>query len=278
LKRVFFAILWAAGLPVAAAAQPGAAATNDARALLAETLRGASQEEDSGAPPTAAELMREVRARLPREPLTITGQLQVRRRKGIVAGTLNMDMFLHLGAEPARARYTIRDKEGNPLEQVTLTHVAAGAAGAETRLAYAKGNPLAPADLPDPFRAIRGTDISWVDLTLSFLWWEGGSITNKEHVIGRSCYVVDIPAPPRTAASPQTGSPYAGARVWVDEKLRMILQAEGYDATRAPIRRLWVHSIKKIDERWMIKDMEVESCPAEHRTRLTVLDVKEGGS
>jgi hypothetical protein len=53
----------------------------------------------------------------------------------------------------------------------------------------------------------------------------------------------------------------------------MLLQAEALDPGGKAVRRLWVRSVKKINERWIIKDLEVEGFPAEHRTRLDVRDV-----
>jgi hypothetical protein len=63
-------------------------------------------------------------------------------------------------------------------------------------------------------------------------------------------------------------------RLWIEEKIRVLLQAEGYDAQGEAVRRLWVQSCKKINDRWMIKDMEIQQYPEIHRTRLTVRDVK----
>ena len=54
---------------------------------------------------------------------------------------------------------------------------------------------------------------------------------------------------------------------------RMLLQAEGYSEDGNLVRRLWVKGFKKINERWMIKDMEIQSYPYRHRTRLRVREV-----
>ncbi len=45
-----------------------------------------------------------------------------------------------------------------------------------------------------------------------------------------------------------------------------------------PIRRLWIDSFKKINDQWMIKDMEVEAEPVAHRTKLTIREVEAGQS
>ena len=38
---------------------------------------------------------------------------------------------------------------------------------------------------------IEGTDISWMDLSLSFLWWPDAVLSGREDVKGRDCLVVD---------------------------------------------------------------------------------------
>ena len=69
------------------------------------------------------------------------------------------------------------------------------------------------------------------------------------------------------------GTPYARVRLWIDEELRMLLQAEGLDAEGDVVRKLWIKSFKKVDDRWMIKDMEVQRYPIRHRTRLSIKEI-----
>ena len=52
----------------------------------------------------------------------------------------------------------------------------------------------------------------------------------------------------------------------------MFLKAEGLDANGKQVRILWVKSFKKIHDRWMLKDMEIQSSPL-HRTKLVVREV-----
>jgi hypothetical protein len=106
-----------------------------------------------------------------------------------------------------------------------------------------------------------------LDLSLSFLWWRGGLVVGVEQVRGRPAIVVDV-APPVD----QAPDPYARVRLWIDEQARILLQAEGYGADGKAVRTLWVKSFKKIDDRWMVKDLEIQQYPAVHRTKLRVND------
>lgn len=218
--------------------------------------------------PPAWRLLEDVRAQLPQDPLVITGDLTVRKHKGIVIATLGFEMFLNLGIEPATARYTIRDAFGTELEQLTVIRKT----GQEPRFEYAAGNPLSASELPDLFKSVQNTDLGWMDLTLSFLWWSGGSIVRTETIRGRPCVVVELPAPAGHGRR-EAGRQYTKVLLWIDEKLHIVLQVEAYDSDAKLVRRLWIKSFKKVNNRWMIKDMEVESFPSTHRTRLRVREV-----
>jgi len=68
---------------------------------------------------------------------------------------------------------------------------------------------------------------------------------------------------------------YAVARLWIGKQQHLLLQAEGVDANGKVVRRLWVKSCKKIDEKWIVKEMEIQSYPVVHRTKLHILEVIE---
>ena len=214
--------------------------------------------------PSADSLMRDVVAQLPRESLAIAGDLTVRKRHGIVTRELRFEMLLKLGSEPAVAQYTIRDAFGLELERLTVTREGDRAA----RLLYAHGDPPVPAPVPSLSDLVQETDISWIDLTLSFLWWRGGSVAGMDEVLGYPCYIVDVPAP--ADGSPARAAQCVRMRLWIEKERHMLLQAEAHNAAGISLRRLWVRSLKKIDERWMIKELEVEGVPALHRTKLQV--------
>jgi hypothetical protein len=221
--------------------------------------------------PSAAELMADVVARLPQQPLQVHGDIIVRRRHGIVDQSFKFDMLLRWGSAPAEACYTIRDAFGNPLEQMTVRRTAGGA----PEFHYAVGDPPAPAQTPGLFGAVQDTDVSWTDLSLSFFWWRNGTVVATNEVRGRRCYVVEVPAPPSAARETAPGEipPYASVRLWIDAEIRMLLQAEGLNASGRTVRRLWVKSFKKVNDTWMIKDLEIQEVNSGRRTRLTVLEV-----
>lgn len=209
-------------------------------------------------------LMADVVARLPQEPLMISGTLHVRRLRGVPVQDLDFTMRLNWGATPATAAYAISRPGGPALEELTITRVQEGV----TRYDYTLGDPPVIRPMTNLAVSVQATDMSWVDLTLSFLWWRGGKIVGRDEVRGRPAIVADLPAP-----QPAAAQPYATVRVWVDEQARMLLRAEGYGPDAKPVRSLWVKSFRKINGRWMIKDIEVQRYPAQHMTKLTVREV-----
>ncbi|MBR1921720.1 MAG: outer membrane lipoprotein-sorting protein [Kiritimatiellae bacterium] len=111
---------------------------------------------------------------------------------------------------------------------------------------------------------ILGTDVTWSDLTLDYLWWDDFSYDaarEGETVHGQTCTVIVMKKGERTV------------RVWVDRKTGALMQAEEEKDGKA-VRRLWGTRIKKFGERWMANVMEVETIGSGHRTKITVEELK----
>ena len=111
---------------------------------------------------------------------------------------------------------------------------------------------------------ILGTDVTWSDITLDYLWWDDFSFDEEreaESVHGQKCAVVVMKKGDRTV------------RVWVDRKTGALMQAEELVGSK-PVRRLWGTRIKKFGDRWMANVMEVETIGSGHRTKITVEELK----
>jgi len=214
--------------------------------------------------PDAQKLLAEVRAALPREPLRVEAQLQAKDASGDIEQTLSAEMLLRWNATASRAVFTIRDAFGSDPVQLTVTH----SPGAFAQYEFLAGDPLQPASPPDVYSVIPGTDVTWVDLSLGFLWWPGGETTGVDKLKGRYCYVVDMLPP----VDHWDGAGYV--RLWIDPKVDVLLQAAAYNQAGEMIRRLQVKSLQKIDDLWVVKDLEVRSYPSEHRTVLRVRSVE----
>lgn len=110
-------------------------------------------------------------------------------------------------------------------------------------------------DLPlkDYANAIGGTDVSYEDLSMRFLYWKGGVFEKNERVKGRECRVVQLKNP-----NPKTGG-YAWVRVWVGVDDGAIWRIDGYDANGELVKRFILNSVTKLDDgSWFFKEMKLE--------------------
>lgn len=215
--------------------------------------------------PDAEEVLAAVRSALPREPLDIQARLQSKSRSGTLEREYHADIYLDWIPATPSAEYTLRDAFGASLERLQVRHNALG----EASYHYFTGDPLESAAVPDLFVPIQDSDITWMDLTLSFLWWPGGTTVGAQKIRGRFCYIIDIPVPGGAEAD------VAGVRLWVDPKVHVLLRATTYNRSEEPVRSLDVKSLKKVGELWVVKDIEIRSFPSRHKTLLRVDTVEK---
>ena len=180
---------------------------------------------------TATQLVESCRTMIPRD-IELKGRLILRNRRGITQ---------------AEHDYVLTRADG----QTSLV-VDGGA------LAPPAANETASSG------SLLGTDVTWSDLTLDYLWWEEfafDATRESETVHGQLCSVVLIRKGDRLV------------RVWVDRKTGAMMQAEELKAGK-PVRRLWGTRIKKFGDRWATNVMEVETLGSGHRTKITVEEMK----
>jgi hypothetical protein len=214
--------------------------------------------------PDGEQLMMQVRAALPYVPLRIAGELQSRDRRGNIVRVSPVEMELDWGADAPTALYIVRDRFGTEQERLRITWPQ----GETAIYDYAQGDPPEPKALGDLNRPINGLNLDWADLSLSFLWWAGGRVVGSERVRGRFCYIVDLKAPEDEVAR------YAGVRLWIDPETSLLMQADAYDARNRPIRRLQVKSLRKIDDIWMVQNLDILDHATRERVTLRVRSVK----
>ena len=158
-------------------------------------------------------------------------------------------------------RIILRNRKGIPQAEhgYVLTR-----SNSVTRLTV-DGKPVDPPSSPIPHpSSLLGTDVTWSDLTLDYLWWDDFSFDAEregETVHGQVCAVVVMKKGDRAV------------RVWVDRKTGALMQAEELKDGKT-VRRLWGTRIRKFGERWMANVLEVETIGSGHRTKITVEELK----
>lgn len=98
---------------------------------------------------------------------------------------------------------------------------------------------------------IGGTGVTFGDLALSFLYWPDPQLLGADSVRTRACWKLRL-HPPTKAAQ------YSGAILWVDQESGAIMRLEAYDWKNQLAKRFEVVSAQKIEGRWFLKQMRIE--------------------
>jgi hypothetical protein len=177
---------------------------------------------------SAAELVAGCRAMIP-ENVEISGRIILRNRKGMVR---------------AEYKYELKRKNGESELKIFDKNGVEKSFSREGR--------------------ILGTDVTWSDLTLDYLWWKDFSFDTSreaESIHGQKCLVILMQSGKRTV------------RVWIDRKTGALMQAEELVDGKS-VRRLWGTRIKKFGDRWAPNVLEVETLGSGRRTKITVEELK----
>lgn len=99
---------------------------------------------------------------------------------------------------------------------------------------------------------IRGTDVTYDDLSMRFLYWPNAKIVQKDRIKQRDCWVVRVRNPDGKGA-------YATVDVWIDQGSGGMIKMIGYNNEGRPIRRFEVLHGKKFGDVWMVDEMRIET-------------------
>ncbi len=103
---------------------------------------------------------------------------------------------------------------------------------------------------------VRGSDISYEDLALKFLYWPKATIEGEQIMILRKCWIIRVEPPAKNV------SQYSKAMLWIDKETGALMQAEAYGPDGRIARRFKVISPQKIDGTWLLKQMRIEGMEA----------------
>lgn len=209
--------------------------------------------------PEADDLIRQVLATMPTAPIQLEGELRTKLRGGDYESVAVVRMVLNANGDSGSASYVVSDFFGAQQEKLDVRRQA-GAVLHE----YRAGNDLDLQTFPGLAEKIRDTELTWADLTLSFLWWDGGTTLGLDKVRGRSCYLVELPAPPDLNGFVRS------VKLWIDPKIGMLLKADSFAANGELVRSLSVKKFRKIDNVWMVSDIGVLAYPDKASTSLVI--------
>ncbi|HWL51701.1 MAG TPA: outer membrane lipoprotein-sorting protein [Chthoniobacteraceae bacterium] len=115
---------------------------------------------------------------------------------------------------------------------------------------------------------VRGTDITYEDLALQFLYWNNAKVVGEDTLSTRRCWVVEAVPPGRGV------SQYDRVRLWV-EKGGALMKAECFQGGRLA-RRFEVRNVQKAPEGggYILKSMRIQRMDGEGDRSQTYLDVQ----
>ena len=184
------------------------------------------------APPSAKEILDQVRLQQSGQQLDLQGQLRS-------AATVIPFRITQTGPV---IRYTF----ANPPEVVQLR---LGDNGSRLDLVNENSTKKFAASRLDD--KIGGTGITYGDLALKFLYWPDAQVVGADSLRTRSCWKLRLTAP-------EKDSPYRNILLWVDKESGAIMRMEACDSKGALSKRFEVVSAQKIEGRWFLKQMRVE--------------------
>lgn len=198
--------------------------------VLAVILAPAVLAED---PPPAKELLKSVRIAQSAQDWKLTGRIRTGSKK----------TPFRLNLENGAIRYEFTDN-GDTLtlrlgeKSSTLEEKKDGKTA---RVPSSKYNAL-----------VHGTDISYEDLSLRFIYWSDAAVVGADMISAHRCWKVEVR--PANAGDSQ----YARVVLWIGREDGALMKAESYDAAGKWVRRFTVTSVMKREGYWLLKQMRIE--------------------
>jgi len=188
--------------------------------------------EDS--PPSALEILKSVRVAQSDQNWKLTGRLRVSSKK--YPFRLNMERgAIRYEFTESGDIITLRLGE----KSSTLEETKGGKTGRVTAARF---------DTP-----VHGTDLSYEDLALRFLYWQNATVTGTDMISAHRCWKVEVRPPSRG------DSQYARVMLWIGKGDGALMKAESYDASGKWARRFTVTSVMKREGYWLLRQMRIEN-------------------
>lgn len=256
--------LWAPWAPVWAGEAPDDGDEAEAVEYTEESLRA-----EIGSPQAAALLMARVRAGVPTQPLSMEASIRALSPAGKTLSRLDASVVYRpdtVDPSSRTATYVLLD-EARREATAKMDILLPSAPSVAPSFAY-EAPPGTSAALPDLYAPVGGTDLCWMELSFSFLFWASPRIVDVEVVRNRwTCQVVELDAP-RTLATDAPGA-WNRLRLWVAPAYGAVVQGVAYRDDK-PLKRFEVESVTHVRRTYMVSDMLVWNLETGTRSRLKI--------
>ena len=185
-------------------------------------------------PPSAKELLKSVRLAQSAQEWKLTGRLRTGSKK----------LPFRLTLEKGAIRYEFHETG----DIITLRLGEKSSTLEETKGGKTGRITAAKFDTP-----VHGTDISYEDLALRFLYWPTATVSGTDMIAAHRCWKVE------TRPASANDSQYARVMLWIGREDGALMKAESYDASGKWVRRFTVTTVMKREGYWLLKQMRIES-------------------
>lgn len=125
----------------------------------------------------------------------------------------------------------------------------------------------------DYAQSIAGTDVTYEDLSMRFLYWTGGRLVDdskNSRIKGRDCYIIEVANPQKNVGQ------YAWVRMWLDKENGTTWRIDGYGVDGKLKKRFSITSVQRLsDGTWFFKQMKMEVRDPNNQNRTIALDYLE---
>jgi hypothetical protein len=102
-------------------------------------------------------------------------------------------------------------------------------------------------------KKILGTDLSYEDLALKFIYWSRGAVEGEDHMKTMDVWKIRLQAPPGGRSA------YREVVLWVGKRTGALVRAEGFDANGKLIKRFEVISAQVVNGLWVLQRLRIEA-------------------
>lgn len=183
-------------------------------------------------PPSALQILSQVRLQQSQQQLDLQGQLRSDATVIPFRLTQTGPVIRYTFAKPPEVIQLRLGEEGTRLDLVQLNSTKKFSA---TRLD----------------ERIGGTAVTYGDLALKFLYWPNAEVIGADTLRTRNCWKLRLNAPGKNG-------PYTTVLLWVDKESGALMRLEGYNPKGQLVKRFEVVSAQKIEGRWFLKQMRIE--------------------
>lgn len=114
---------------------------------------------------------------------------------------------------------------------------------------------------------------TYFELQMPFLYWPEWEYLGEERAKGRNTHVFDM-YPPEALAQADSGM--SAVRIYVDHKFAALLKAEVLDKQGEPAKTFKINKIKKVQERYIVRQIDLFDERTRDKTRFTVTAAATG--